>query len=122
MRVNAETCGGCPYYRRKRWWRREGCDYPVMADRCPMEPSGPRLLSWDDAMQEEVVWMERRGVADIEMMAVVDYRGETYLQGIHETVLARDAAPQRLWGVEYVFWDGRPNEQQRAAVIWGDRA
>ena len=75
MRVNAETCGSCPYYRRKRWWRREGCDYPVMADRCPMEPAGPRLLSWDEAMQEEVVWMERRGVADIEMMAVVDYRG-----------------------------------------------
>ena len=122
QRVDAKKCGTCPFYRKAGLLRREKCDFPgvPIPMSCPILNSGPRVMSYGEAMAAEVAWLEIRNLDGVIMVVPVEITGEMYLQGVKGTWRAEEIAPRRGDGRCTRFWDGRPTEEQRKAVEWDE--
>lgn len=120
METDAKRCEKCPFFRKRRLLRRERCDFPgrPIPQSCPMLRDGAKVLSYDEAMAAEVVWLEIRELDGGFTAMPVEAGGEMYLQGVKGTWRAEDIAPRRGDGRCTRFWDARPSEEQRKAAEW----
>lgn len=118
-RPDAAKCEPCPFYRRGWLFFKDRCEFPLdpVPESCPIMRE-PRVMSWDEAMAAEAVWLELRGVPRIEMLVPVEIHGDVFLQGIHDTHMAGEVAPRKRDGIDFRFWDGRPGEELRESVAW----
>ena len=121
--IDREKCGKCPFYRKRKFLIRERCDFPMepVPRSCPIM-GGPAVLSWDDAMKSEIVWMERRDSGEITMLVPAEMGGVMCGITAGVTYNMGDIAPRRGDGIEYRFWDGRPTPEQMEAVSWNGDA
>ena len=121
MRImDRERCGECPFYRPKRLLRREKCEFPgvPIPESCPRLDGGAKVLSWDEAMAAEIVWLEWRQSGEIVMMMPSDIGGVDCGVTPGGTYLLEEVAPRDRDGALYRFWDRRPRDEEREVRKW----
>lgn len=118
--TDSAKCEKCPFYRPKRLLRREKCEFPgvPIPDTCPRLESGARVLSWDEAMAAEIVWLEWRQSGEIVMMMPSNIGGVACGVTPGTTYLLEEVAPRKRDGVLFRFWDRRPTDEQREMMGW----
>ena len=114
-----ERCETCPLLL-PNWRRKKSCALDGGPDACPLLYDGPKVLTWEEAMASEVIWIEGRADGSVIMVMPTEVPGqeEMYMTGVGGTWRADALMPRDMYGIALRAWDRRPTEEQRRMTKW----